>query len=191
MTRTRVFDRQRVLEKAMLVFWQKGVDDASIADLLKEMKISRSSLYETFGNKDNLLLESIRCYMDARKTEREVLDDSQDVRLSIMRYFQEHIARVFDENEPDGCLITSTAASIDHQSALIQQAVETSFKDIESSLMNLLETGKTNGQIDSKIDSKKWAFLLLNLHHSINITSKINHNKEDFIRMIELVLSLL
>lgn len=189
MTRTRVFDRQEVLEKAMLVFWRKGVDDASIADLLKEMKISRSSMYETFGSKDHLLLESIQCYMDARETEREVLNDSRDVRLSIMRYFQNHIDRVFDDHAPDGCLLTSTAASIDHQSALIQETVETSFKDIERSLFHLLEVGKTNGQIDSNIDSKKWAFLLLNLHHSINITSKIDHNKEDFIQMIELVVS--
>lgn len=191
MTRTRVFDRQKVLEKAMLVFWRKGVDGASIADLLKEMKISRSSMYETFGNKDNLLLEAIQCYMDARNSEREVLNDSGDVRLSIMRYFQNHIDRVFNEQAPDGCLITSTAAAIDHQSSLIQDVVETSFKDIERSLMNLLEKGKASGQIDSKIDSKKWAFLLLNLHHSINITSKINHNKEDFIEMMKHVLELL
>ncbi|WP_100486660.1 TetR/AcrR family transcriptional regulator [Sporolactobacillus pectinivorans] len=191
MTRTRVFDRQKVLEKAMIVFWRKGADDASIADLLKEMKISRSSMYETFGSKDNLLLESIQCYMDARKSERGVLNDSQDIRLSIMRYFQNHIDRVFDDNAPDGCLLTSTAASIDHQSALIQDAVATSFKDIEMSLFNLLEIGKKSGQINSHIDSKKWAFLLLNLHHSINITSKIDHNKEDFIQMIELVVSLL
>ncbi|TGA95834.1 TetR/AcrR family transcriptional regulator [Sporolactobacillus shoreae] len=191
MTRTRVFDRQKVLEKAMLVFWRKGVDGASVADLLKEMKISRSSMYETFGNKDDLLLEAIQCYMDARNSEREVLNDSRDVRLSIMRYFQNHIDRVFNDQAPDGCLITSTTAAIDHQSALIQDAVETSFTDIETSLMNLLEKGKASGQIDSKIDSKKWAFLFLNLHHSINITSKINHNKEDFIEMIKQVLALL
>jgi TetR/AcrR family transcriptional repressor of nem operon len=191
LARTRVFDRQKVLEKAMLVFWRKGVDGASIADLLKEMKISRSSMYETFGNKDNLLLEAIQCYLDARNSEREVLNDSKDIRLSIMRYFQNHIDRVFDEHAPDGCLITSTAAAIDHQSALIQDAVETSFKDISMSLTNLLEIGKKNGQIDQQINTEKWAFLLLNLHHSINITSQIDHNKEDFIQMIELVLSLL
>lgn len=191
MTRTRAFDRQKVLEKAMLVFWRKGVDGASIADLLKEMKISRSSMYETFGSKDNLLLEAIQCYTDARETEREVLNDSKNVRLSIMRYFQNHIDRVFDEHAPDGCLITSTTAAIDHQSALIRDAVEASFKAIEMSLMRLLEKGKESGQIDAQVDSKKWSFLLLNLHHSINITSKINHNKEDFVDMIRQVVSLL
>ncbi|MCO7175225.1 TetR/AcrR family transcriptional regulator [Sporolactobacillus kofuensis] len=191
MTRTRDFDRQKVLEKAMLVFWRKGVDGASIADLLKEMNISRSSMYETFGNKDKLLLEAIQYYMDARKSEREVLNDSRDVRLSILHYFQNHIDRVFDEQAPDGCLITSTTATLDHQSTFIQDAIETSFKDIEKALMNLLEKGKASGQIDPTIDSKKWAFLFLNLHHSINITSKINHNKEDFIEMIQQVLSLL
>lgn len=189
MTRTRDFDRREVLEKAMLVFWRKGVDGASIADLLKEMEISRSSMYETFGNKDKLLLEAIHCYIDARNSEREVLNDSKDVRLSIMRYFQNHIDRVFDDRAPDGCLITSTAAAIDHQSTLIQETVETSFKNLEMSFRNLLEKGKTNGQIDGQIDSKKWAFLLLNLHHSINITSKISHNNADFIEMIKLVLS--
>ncbi|MFX3616476.1 MAG: TetR/AcrR family transcriptional regulator [Sporolactobacillus sp.] len=191
MTRTRDFDRQKVLEKAMLVFWRKGVDEASIADLLKEMKISRSSMYEAFGSKDKLLLEAIQCYMDDREAEREVLRDSGDVRLSIRRYFENHIERVFDENEPDGCLITNTAASIDHQSALVQQAVETNSKDIAAALTSLLEKGKASGQISPQIDSKKWAFLLLNLHHSINIISKIDQKKDDFTQMIELIISLL
>jgi Transcriptional regulator len=173
----------------MLVFWQKGVDGASIADLLKEMKISRSSMYETFGSKDHLLLEAIHCYIDARNSEREVLNDSRDVRRSLMCYFQNHIDRVFDDQAPDGCLLTSTAAAIDHQSALIQDTVEKSFKDLERSFIDLLEKGKASGQIDVHMNSRKWAFLLLNLHHSINITSEIDHNKADFIEMVKLVLS--
>jgi len=48
------------LEKAMIVFWQKGYDDASKTDLVKAMGITPPSLYAAFGNKESLFLRTLR-----------------------------------------------------------------------------------------------------------------------------------
>jgi len=38
----------------MILFWQKGYDTCSMDDLLSETSLSRSSFYNTFGNKRDL-----------------------------------------------------------------------------------------------------------------------------------------
>jgi len=59
MARPREFDRNLVLEKAMQVFWSQGYEATSLTDLARSMGLSKSSLYDTFGSKHDLFLESI------------------------------------------------------------------------------------------------------------------------------------
>src|ERR1700712_2532842 len=56
------FDRDAVLEQAMHVFWERGYEAASIADLTSAMGITPPSLYAAFGDKAKLFLEAIERY---------------------------------------------------------------------------------------------------------------------------------
>ena len=62
MARIREFDRTAVLQKAIEVFWARGFDSTNLPDLLKAMGLSKSSLYETFGDKNKLFEEAIDFY---------------------------------------------------------------------------------------------------------------------------------
>lgn len=46
----------------MQLFWCKGYAATSIEDLLEALQISRSSLYDTFGDKRSLFLTALRAY---------------------------------------------------------------------------------------------------------------------------------
>src|SRR3954469_6066803 len=56
------FDRDAALETAMHVFWQRGYEAASIADLTGAMGITPPSLYTAFGDKEQLFLEAFERY---------------------------------------------------------------------------------------------------------------------------------
>src|SRR4051812_12815037 len=56
------FDRAAALERAMHVFWERGYEAASIADLTAAMGITPPSLYTAFGDKEHLFLEAIEAY---------------------------------------------------------------------------------------------------------------------------------
>ena len=57
--RPRAFDSEKALEKALEVFWRKGYDGTSLADLTEAMGINKPSLYSAFGNKEQLFIKAI------------------------------------------------------------------------------------------------------------------------------------
>ena len=60
--RPREFDRVTALAKATRLFWTKGYEATSIADLTDEMGIGTKSLYAAFGSKDELYAEALKYY---------------------------------------------------------------------------------------------------------------------------------
>jgi TetR/AcrR family transcriptional regulator, transcriptional repressor for nem operon len=56
MARPVEFDVSKALNKALVLFWRKGYQATSLADLLEAMAIGRSSFYAAFGDKRALFL---------------------------------------------------------------------------------------------------------------------------------------
>lgn len=60
--RPRAFDREAALARATLLFWTKGFEATSIADLTQAIGIGSPSLYAAFGSKEALYAEALRHY---------------------------------------------------------------------------------------------------------------------------------
>ncbi len=63
MARKANFDRDEKLLVAMDVFWRKGFANTSISDLTDELNINRFSLYNTYGDKQQLYYEALSTYL--------------------------------------------------------------------------------------------------------------------------------
>src|SRR6202046_1234427 len=60
--RPREFDRDQALERAMRLFWSRGYDAISMADLRAELGITQASLYAAFGSKEQLFRDAVDLY---------------------------------------------------------------------------------------------------------------------------------
>ena len=56
MARPVAFDRPKAVNRALLLFWRKGYQATSLADLLAGMDIGRSSFYAAFTDKRSLFI---------------------------------------------------------------------------------------------------------------------------------------
>src|ERR1700725_458 len=61
--RTRQFDVDEALDRALEVFWARGYEGATLPELTRAMRINRPSLYAAFGNKEQLFGKVLDRYM--------------------------------------------------------------------------------------------------------------------------------
>jgi AcrR family transcriptional regulator len=62
--RPRAFEREAALARATRLFWLKGYEATSIAELTEAMGIGSPSLYAAFGSKEALYAEALRHYCE-------------------------------------------------------------------------------------------------------------------------------
>ena len=120
MARPKAFEREQALDQAMHLFWQQGYEATSLPELLNTMGIGRQSLYDTFGGKHQLFMESLTRY---RRTIWDTLGDLQSPNASIkdVRAWFGAMAEFFDATpHKRACLlINCTMELAPHNDVLI------------------------------------------------------------------------
>ena len=109
--RPRAFDRDKALDAAMRLFWQKGFAATSISDLTDAMGIGSPSLYAAYGSKEALYAEALR-----RFTELGVplvwapLEEGPTARQAVEAYLLAVAANFpVTSDKPAGCMVTLSA----------------------------------------------------------------------------------
>ena len=126
------FEMVDVLDAAMLVFWGKGYEGASLDDLTKAMGINRPSLYAKFGNKRGLFLAAIDHYTETISAPQSVpLATEHDLKDAVSGYYGEIIKCVASEGRPPGCLIASVATELAARDEEIRQKVSNLLRTAE------------------------------------------------------------
>ncbi|MEQ8823891.1 MAG: TetR/AcrR family transcriptional regulator [Filomicrobium sp.] len=112
MARPREFEVDDALYDAMIVFWDKGYDGASLPDLIEGMGIARGSLYKAFGDKKKLFLQTLALYdRDQLQPALELLrtEPKPGATPPIKQLFN-GILKSARRGDRRGCLLCNTAA---------------------------------------------------------------------------------
>ncbi len=73
--RPRLFDEDAVLDEFTELFWRKGYSQTSMTDLVDASGVHKSSLYSTFGTKEELFAKILRRYFAGRMDAMSALVD--------------------------------------------------------------------------------------------------------------------
>ena len=88
MPRTKLFDEEEVLKKAMCLFWKNGYYATSIQDLVDYLGVNRASLYDTYGGKKELLEKAyLHCCKTSRDAQKTFLELHDDVKVGLKNCF--------------------------------------------------------------------------------------------------------
>jgi AcrR family transcriptional regulator len=143
--RPRAFDRDAALTQATRLFWQRGYEATSIADLTEAMGIGAPSLYAAFGSKEALYVEAVGHY--GRQYEALVWSGfltAPTAREAVQALLMDSAAALTGtvQDNPLGCMVTlssvggeglsdlgermraARAATLDRLKARFERAVE-------------------------------------------------------------------
>ena len=147
--RPKEFDTDKALESAMHQFWRVGYEATSLQDLLKAMRLSKSSLYQTFGSKHELFLRSIDIYQHTSADElHKKLNDSRNSKIFLKGFLDSVIAESTSRNKK-GCLLVNTINELGYRDKAVSKAVAIGLNNMAGVIRSAIESGKKEGAIDA------------------------------------------
>ncbi|MEQ6889999.1 TetR/AcrR family transcriptional regulator [Halomonas sp. CS7] len=155
MTRGRpiAFSPDEAASAAMQVFWARGYDSASTRDLLEAMRLSRSSLYQAFGNKEQLFLEALRRYRESLigRLERR-LAAAPSAMTFLEGLFRETAGEAGSERAAMGCLIFNSASELGQRGDAPSQHAHRSMAAITALFHRAVVRAQAEGDIAPERD---------------------------------------
>lgn len=150
--RTAEFDRDRVLDVAMGVFWEKGYNDVSIEDLSQATGLRRSSLYNTFASKRELYLAALRRY-HARCTEQyAVLAYSADPVAAVRELVESVITDELGDMRGLGCMVANAALESGGRDAEIRALTSYNLTTMAEAIRGAVARAQQLGRVGEELD---------------------------------------
>ncbi len=187
MARTREFDEELALEKAMLLFWERGYESASLSELLKATELSRSSFYEAFGTKRDLLLATLARYVNSDMCGlAEPLFRERASRPEIEAFVGNMIAHGLCEHGQRGCFVNNCMAELAPHDEEVLAAVRMARQGLERCLVEVIGRGQKDGSVPNRGSALALARFIGSSVAGLNLMAKSRPGKavlEDIARV--------
>jgi AcrR family transcriptional regulator len=109
--RPRAFDMDQALDRALDLFWRRGYEGTSIADLTETMGINPPSLYAAFGGKEALFRQALDRYEANHAVFWKEALSEPTAYAAIKTLLEGTADSLGDKKNPRGCLIVQGALS--------------------------------------------------------------------------------
>lgn len=183
------FDPEKALDAAVDVFWRKGYEATSMSDLMKAMRLSKSSLYQCFGGKQQLFT---RCL--GRYQERFTVDLSEHLRQadSGRRFIESVFQAVADTaQQPEGakgCLVANSASELGQREALFAKPVAQGLRGLGNVFKAALKRAQAEGDVSHHADLNTLASYLVSSMAGLRTLIKSGLDKREARTMVPLIL---
>jgi len=192
MARTKVFEEQEVLSKAMNLFWEKGYNATSAQDLVDGLGISRSSLYDTFGDKHSLFLKALKQYRKERVDPvLDGVDKAEDIEAYIRYIFEVVKAEALSENKSKGCFIVNSAVEMVPFDKEVAEFANAIMRDTEEAVCKAIKKGQDQGVFTKRYPPRTLSRFIFNSLNGFRVTMKFDASKKMFDDIVNVCLSTL
>ncbi|GIP18337.1 TetR family transcriptional regulator [Paenibacillus montaniterrae] len=182
MARSKEFDENAVLDKAMRLFWEQGYEKTSMTDLVEFMGIHRRSLYDTFGDKHTL-------YLKAMDRFNEKINAALAAGVKRSKTAKEALLFIFNfmidgqADSPPGCLMVNSAVELAARDADVDLKFTKMFTVAEQQLKEIILWGQRDGEFSSDYDADELAEYVHNVWVGLRVMTRTSVAKEKLHRI--------
>jgi TetR/AcrR family transcriptional regulator, transcriptional repressor for nem operon len=162
MARPREFNKDDVIERAMLLFKTQGYEATSIRDLKTAMGISTSSMYEVFGDKRGVFLAALArfCEWELARIDQMARDVPRPQRF-IRQLFTTVEDAVLTNSQDQRSLAFNTMVEFGTVDAEVTKLLLKHYFAIAEIIADVLARGQRDGTITSKEPPLHLAYTIL------------------------------
>lgn len=185
--RPRAFDRDAALDKAMRLFWERGYEGTSLADLTAAMGINSPSLYAAFGGKESLFREAVERYRQqyAHRCRR-----GGATREAVAEWLRASAKTFADRvTHPPGCMIVLSGINCTQQNRPVRDFLTEKRRNNLENLRVRLAQGVADGDIPEKADLDLMIGFYGTVLYGLSIQALDGASERELTRVIDLAMA--
>lgn len=190
--RPRQFDRDEVLDRALELFWARGLSGTSLDELSVAMNMKRPSLQNAFGDKESLYRHVLERFVERMKAQSgALLFNEPDLETALGKFFDAAI-KVYCTPEPAlGCLVMCTATLEASTHPEVRGDLKQVIAELDELLSARFSQAKEAGQLPPGADVRNLAQVTQSILHSVALRSRAGESKASLRRMTRAAVKML
>lgn len=188
--RPREFDPDEALSAALQIFWRRGYEGASMAELTEAMGITKPSLYACFGNKEALFRKALDLY------EREKLCyigkalEAPTARAVVERLLRGALAIQTGDSQPLGCMGVISTVACGGENDSIRQHVIARRASSDAAIVARFVRARDEGDLPAHVDPAAAASYLSAIVQGMAVQASAGVPRDALERLIETTLAM-
>lgn len=163
----------------MRLFWRKGYAATSVDDLIQALHLSRSSLYDTFGDKRTLFLEALKLYSErVLSATAQTLSESSTPMAGVQEVFEDLIASVGSESGALGCFMVNSVAELVPYDSEVTEIATRYADSLQQLFTALLTEARSQNLVSKKRTPEQFASYIFNTIQGLRVLIKSNATRE-------------
>ena len=192
MARTKDFDENEVLTKAIQIFWYKGYNGTSMQDLVDGLGISRSSLYDTYTDKHTLFMKALESYQNSGAAKiQEIITSTASAKETIKQLLELSTGELMDDKQHKGCFMVNAEVEVAPHDQEVNNVVCKNDQQMEEAFYQVIQKGKESGEIKNQQDVRALARFIFNAVKGMRVTAKSTTDQSVFNDIIMLTIAVL
>jgi AcrR family transcriptional regulator len=182
------FDKEAALEAAMLLFWERGFEGTSMADLTQAMGLNPSSIYAAFGDKHALFSRAVKRYMNTRAQYATKALEEPTLKKVIRALFDNAVAFLTTPGHPPTCmtLVGAVGCSVDATPA--RDLMREIRKQNQVAIKERLRQARKNGELPKDINVDDYTRYLSSIIAGLSIQAANGSTKGELKRTARMAL---
>ena len=181
MGRNKEFDPDEALDRALELFWERGYEATSTADLVDRLGIGRASMYGTFGSKHELYLKALDRYLLKQDPSPLEFLSRPGPALPLVRALVQRYAEEGATGESRrGCMIVNAAIERLPGDEQVARRIEIAWDALEMALASALHRAQAQGELSRDKNPRAIARFLLVFLQGLRVVGKARCDPERF-----------
>lgn len=178
--RPRAYDPDAALDSAAEIFWTKGFSDTTLDDLSEAMGMGRPSIYNAFGDKEELFLQALRRFQKTTGgSPLRAFADANSIREALDALFRQVVEYMTADQSHLGCLMGNIASATTLPDVL--GFLEANLAQTERQVAERLSAAVQSGELPVDYSAEQGARRAVNAMLSLGARARLGSPRNDLL----------